>query len=352
MAALALACGGERAAVKTTSQPVPPSWLAKPPSSSEMLFFSGAKEGSDSLEDGKTAALEAARSQAAQFIGTEISASHTDVMSTELASDKATDVVKSRATAMVRSAEIADVYYEKISRPVGSGTVDRFDVWVLIRLPRAEIAKERARQEQEAKDGAAAALTRYREGLDQERAGNVLAALVRYRDALAKVAGAGNSVPTGDAQIATVGKLRTLAQDAVSGAQARARRAVVVAPGWIAGAVTQALSAKGFTAQTQGAGSENAAFEQAKAQGAPYVIVVHASTTPSGRVFAKVAAVAALDVRALDAQTGAVVASTQKQEKGFGNTPQAAQDDAASKAGLTAGNDLAAALVARENEGL
>ena len=66
----------------------------------------------------------------------------------------------------------------------------------------------------------------------------------------------------------------------------------------------------------------------------------------------KLAAVAALDVRALDAQTGAVVASTQKQEKGFGKTPQAAQDDAASKAGLGAGNDLAAALVAKENAGL
>jgi hypothetical protein len=65
-----------------------------------------------------------------------------------------------------------------------------------------------------------------------------------------------------------------------------------------------------------------------------------------------VAATAALDVRALDAQTGAVVASAQKQEKGFGRTPQAAQDDAASKAGLGAGSDLAAALVAKETSGL
>ena len=50
---------------------------------------------------------------------------------------------------MVRSAELSDVYYEKISRPVGSGMVDRFDVWVLIKLPRAEIQKERDRQAQE-----------------------------------------------------------------------------------------------------------------------------------------------------------------------------------------------------------
>jgi hypothetical protein len=47
-----------------------------------------------------------------------------------------------------------------------------------------------------------------------------------------------------------------------------------------------------------------------------------------------------------------VVAATQKQEKGFGRTEQAAQDDAASKAGLGAGEDLAAALVAKETSGL
>jgi hypothetical protein len=98
--------------------------------------------------------------------------------------------------------------------------------------------------------------------------------------------------------------------------------------------------------------NEDAALQQAKAQGMPYVIVVHASTTPGGKVFSQVAAMAALDVRALDARAGAVVASTQKQERGFGRTPQAAQDDAASKAGLGAGNDLAAVLVAKEDSGL
>src|SRR5580692_4418933 len=83
LAAALAACGGEKAAVKTSSQPTPPSWLAKAPSSGDTLFFSGAKEGSSSLEDGKASALEAARSQAAQYIGVEISAEHSDVMSTE-----------------------------------------------------------------------------------------------------------------------------------------------------------------------------------------------------------------------------------------------------------------------------
>ena len=40
-----LACGGEKPAVKTSSSPKPPSWLAKAPTSAETLYFSGAKEG-------------------------------------------------------------------------------------------------------------------------------------------------------------------------------------------------------------------------------------------------------------------------------------------------------------------
>jgi hypothetical protein len=80
--------------------------------------------------------------------------------------------------------------------------------------------------------------------------------------------------------------------------------------------------------------------------------VVHATTTPGGRVFAQVAATAALDVRALDARSGAVVASAQTQAKGVGRTPEAAQQAAASEAGLGAGNEVAAALVAKENAGL
>ncbi|MCA1827381.1 MAG: hypothetical protein ABR567_07815 [Myxococcales bacterium] len=352
--AFLFACGPEKpAAVKTASSPKPPAWLTKTTSDSATLYFSGAKEGASSLDEGKESALEAARSQAAQYIGVEISAEHSDVMSTEEAENKAKDTVKSRANAMVRSAEMADVYYEKTSRDVGGGnTYDRFDVWVLIRLPRAEIEKERDRQKQVARETVKAALGRYREALAQQRAGDELAALIRFRDVLSQLKGQGQNVETGDKQIATAGQLKQLAQDAAAATQAKVRRAIVIAPDWVAGAVTQALSAKGFTAQTQEGASEQAALAAAKAQGTPWVIVVHATTTPGGRVFAQVAASAALDVRALDARNGAVVASTQKQAKGVGRTPEAAQQAAASEAGLGAGNDLAAALVAKENSGL
>ena len=353
LAALALvACGGEKPAVRTTSAPRPPAWLARVPGSGEALYFSGAREGAASLEEGKASAIESARSQAAQYIGVEISAEHRDVMSTEEAENMARDTVKSRATAMLRSAEVADVYYERISREVGAGTVDRYDVWVLLKLPRAEVEKERQRQAQEAAQSAAAAVARYREGRALEAQGDVMGALARYRDALAKAKDVPGGTPTGDREMATASALAQRAQDAAAAARGKARKAIVIAPDWVAGAVTQALSRQGFSAQTQSGGSENAALSQARAQGTPWVIVVHATTTPGGRVFSQVAATAALDVRALDARSGAVVAATQKQAKGVGRTPEAAQQAAASEAGLGAGNEVASALVAKENAGL
>ena len=351
LGAVALAaCGGEKAAVKTTSSPRPPGWLSRVPSSPEAVYFEGAKEGASSLEEGKASAVEAARSQAAQYIGVEISAEHRDVMSTEEAENMARDTVRTRANAMLRSAEVADVYFERISREVPAGTIDRFDVWVLLRLPRAEVEKERQRQAQEAQQTAAAAVARYREGKDHEREGDVLGALVRYRDALARAQQVAGSTPTGDREIGTVSALAQAAQDAAAAARGRTRSAIVIAPDWVAGAVTQALARQGFTART--GGSETSALAQARAQGMPWVIVVHATTTPGGQVFSQVAATAALDVRALDARSGAVVASAQKQAKGVGRTAEAAQQAAASEAGLGAGNEVAAALVARENAGL
>lgn len=353
IALFAAACGESKPnAIRTSSSPKQPAWMTKTMSDSQTLYFSGAKEGASSMDEGKASAIEAARGQAAQYIGVEISASHSDVMSTEEAENKAKDTVQSRATAMVRSAELADVYWEKISRESGSGTIDRYDVWALIRLPRAEIQKERDRQEAEARETAKASLGRYREGVAQSKAGDPLAALIRFRDVLTQVKGIGQKVETGDAEIPTAGKLKQLAQDAANLEQGKVRRAIVIAPDWVAGALTTALSNKGFTAKTQGGMSEDQALSAAKAQGTPWVIVVHATTTPGGKVFSQVAASAALDVRALDARSGAVVAATQKQAKGVGRTPEAAQQAAASEAGLGAGNDVAAALVAKENSGL
>jgi len=351
--AILCACAAEApAVVKTASSPRPPGWMVKVPQEGDTLYFSGAREGAGSLEEGTDAAMQVARAHAAEYIGVDVSSEHQDVMSTDLGSDRVQDTVKGRATALVRGARMADVYYEKFSRKAGATVIDTFDVWVLIKLSRADLEAERVRQEDEQKQIALAALSRMREAQAQEQQGNVLAALVRYRDAEARTRSLPQQIALGDPQLRTSGQLRQAAEDAVAKAQAKARRAVLVAPEWVMGALVQALSSKGFTAITEPSGSEQQALGTARAQGMPWVIVVKGNSVPGGRVLSQVAATASLDVRALESQSGAVVASSVKQTKGFGRTPQAAQQAAANEAGIAAGTDLAAALVAKENAGL
>src|SRR5207237_5009629 len=111
-----------------------------------------------------------------------------------------------------------------------------------IKLSRADLEAERARQQDEQKHTALAALSRLREGQAQERQGNVLAALVRYRDAAAQTRVLPQQIDLSDPQLRTSGQLRQAAEDAVAKAQARARRAGPVARDWVAGSVDQRRS--------------------------------------------------------------------------------------------------------------
>jgi hypothetical protein len=294
--------------------------------------------------------MQAARAHAAEFIGVNVSSEHTDVMSTQVGADGAQDTVKSRASAVIRNARIADVYYEKYSRNAGETTVDRFDVWVLIRISRAELLAERVRQQEELKATADAALHDLHEGEARERTGNLLGALARYRAAVAQLEPIPRQIEVADAQLRTAGQLLQAAQQAVASVQGKVRRAVMVGPDWIAAPVVQALSARGFT--TQAAASEREALDSARAQGVPWVIVVAGTSAPGSRVFSQMAATASLDVRALEAKSGAVAAARVKQGKGFGRTADAARQAAAQQAAKAAGTDLADLLVAKENAGL
>lgn len=351
--ALIAGCAAEApSVVKTASRPNPPAWIVKPPAAPDAAYFSGARENASSLEEGTAAATEAARAHAAEFVGVNVAAEHLDVQSTEIAENRVRDSVKSRTTALIRSARVDDVYYEKYSRKAGATTIDTYDVWVLLKLPTAELVAERERQKQEQTAAAQAALARLREAQAAEESGRLLAALARYRDAAAQSRQLSATVETGDPQLRTSGQLRKAAEDAAARAQAKARRAAVVAPDGVAGALAQALGANGFSSRTFPVGAERQAMGEARAQEVPWVIVVKATTAPGGKVFTQVAATAFLDVRALDTLSGDVVASAQRQAKAVGRTPEAAQQAAASEAALEAGKDISSALVAKEDERL
>lgn len=352
VAVLLSACGGSAPAViHTSSVPKPPGWLTRAPSEGGTLYFVGTKPGADSLDEGKTAAMDKARDEAAKYVGVSISSEFTSVVSTDAGRDsaEATDTVKSRTQALIKNAEQVDVYWEKNSRQAGATSIDKWDVSVLIRLSKADLDAERKRQEDEAKATAAAMLARYRDAIALETQGLAVQALSRLREAQTQLKTVGRSVETGDLQIKLAGQLRQLAEDALARVQQKARRAILVGPDQVAGPLTQGLSKKGFAASARPGLNQDAALQAARTEGLGYVIVVKSTTAPGGQAFGKVSTSVVLDVRALDAQTGAVVASSQKSARQFGHGVAEAERLAAEEAGLSAGNELGAALVARES---
>jgi hypothetical protein len=153
---------------------------------------------------------------------------------------------------------------------------------------------------------------------------------------------------TGDGELRDAGALYQAASDAAARVQAKARTGVVVGPELGIFALTQGLSKKGFAASARGALGDGAALQAARSEGIPYVIVVQAHSTPGQGAFGQVAAHVQLDVRAMETQSGAVVASLQKTGKAFARQPAEAERNAAAEAGASAGSELAGALLARE----
>ena len=349
LASLAAACGSSAPSViKTSSSPQLPSWITKaPPRGGGDMYFVGATTNADSLDDGKSAALNKARGQAAEYLGVRITASQNVVDSTNVAEQTNTDSVKARAEALIRGATIEDVYYERLSRQAGATSIDRYDVWVLAKLSRAELDTEKQRQSSEAKISLQNGIAWLREGQQLERGGQIVEALVRYRKAEAAAGTTTASTDTGDAQLPNAGRLHQVAAEAARAAQAKARRAILVGSPAAMTALSQALAKKGFT--TRFGMDEGAALQTARSDGTPWVIVATEQHTAGGRVFQQVAASVALDVRALDAKSGAVVATSQKQAKEVARTPEAAAAAAAREAGSSAGKELAVQLVDKES---
>ena len=351
LAAVLAACGAPAPSViKTTSSPKMPAWLTRTTQEPGALYFMGAKPGADSLEEGKTAAMDKARSEAAKFIGVDVSSEFSSTASTQAGGDsfQATDVVKSRTMALIKNAELVDVYWEKNSRIAGASTIDRWDVSVLLKMNRADLDAERTRQEDEARSTTNSMFARFQEGRAAESGNLPLAALQRYRDVATQLKGVARTIDTGDSILKTAGALYQAALDAARKVQERARRAVLIGPDLIAGPFTQGLSKKGFSASPRPGVSQDAALAAAKTEGLPYVIVVKSTTAPGGQAFGQVAAQVSLDVRVLDAQSGAVVASTQKTSKAFGKQADAAERAAAQEVGMAAGSEVGAVLVAKE----
>jgi hypothetical protein len=349
---LLAACGEPPPSViKTSSTPKVPAWMTRLPTEGGVLFFSGTQPSAASLDEGKASATDRARDEAAKYIGVSISSKLNSTISTDVGSEsvKAQSEVQSRTAALIKSAQVADVYWEKNARAAGATTLESWDVSVLLKLPQSEVEAERKRQEEEAKATARAMLSRYREGRSLEGKSQALSALQRYRDAERQLQSVGRSVETGDLELKDVGALLQAASDSAKRVQAKARTGVLVGPDLGTGALTQGLSKKGFSASNRGEIDDNSALQAAKSAGIPYVIAVRTHSTPGQGAFNQVAVHVELDVRAVEVQSGAVVAQVRVSKNGFARVPEEAERKAAAEAGTSAGSELATQLLARES---
>lgn len=356
------ACAKQPEIIRRSSAPAQPKWTQSVPRDSEYLYFVGAKSGAPSLEDGRAAALAVALGQASSFIGVSVQAGETVVDSTVAHENLVRSDVRSQTAGELRSAEIADTYFESMSRVVGSGVFERFDVWVLLRFPRAEAERERSRQEEALRSEAEAAQRRFLAARQAQERNDWALAVRLLNESNTRLA------PLAGKRVALEGEFISTAElaDAVirelAHSRRESRRSVVVFSEELlgrpstaaigAGAIAEALGNHGFVVSTPETGDtegDRAALALAKGRGARLALVVSAKVARTGTVLGSHAScTASLSVRALDVLSGEVLARAEGQGRGIKADVGVAASEALREAGFAAADKLLGSLLARE----
>lgn len=362
LVAFVAGCTSKPEIIRNSSAPNPPRWTQTLPQDQRYLYFVGAKSGAPSLEDGRSAALASALSQASQFIGVQVTANETVVDSTRAHESMVRSDVTAKAGGEVRSAELADSYHESLSRIVGATQFDRFDVWVLVRFPREEADRERARQEEARRAEAKLAQARYEEARDASSRGDFRLAVRLLSEADQRLVPLKGQQISLDGPHSTVADLSATVSRALKDAIAERRRTAVVyseralgTPSRTpvsAGRIAEILTGQGFVVlapQRGNVSNEASAIEAARGAGARIALLVSADATRTGTVFGTQASCTAnVTVRALDVATGAVLAQADKQARGIRGDAGIAASEALREAAEAAADELAKALIARE----
>jgi hypothetical protein len=179
---LPLGCSAPAKIIRETSTPMRPKWIDAVPQQPDALYFVGIRSGAETLEQGLDSAVKNASARIAGFLKSKIK-SDFEEHSTEV-EQSLRQQISSKSQASVSGAKVADWYYEKIKRVDNKFSIERYDVYVLISYPRAEVEKENARQEKERIEAAQSAYELYVRGRDQEKRRLLAGAKRSYRQAL------------------------------------------------------------------------------------------------------------------------------------------------------------------------
>lgn len=164
---LQTACAPPAQILRESSATTKPGWIIQPPQSNELLYFTGIKSGTDTLEEGREAAVKDAMAKIAGFLGSKVQSLFEDY-STEI-EQNLKQQISSKSSASIFGASVVDWYYEKVVRIDKKFRMEKYDVYVLVSFKKSEVEKELQRQQDEKITRVTTAYDLYSKGLEAEK---------------------------------------------------------------------------------------------------------------------------------------------------------------------------------------
>jgi len=154
-----------------------PAWIDRLPTSNEYIYVIGIRSGASTLEAGRNEAARQAVGELASYLGVRMQ-SKLQVFMTDLETRVQDEMKATSEKVELRGGLIHDWHVERT--PQGT-----YDVYVLLRFPRAEIEKEQARLSQMLAQKASLAQQGMRQAIEAERRGDIIGALSAYTSVVA-----------------------------------------------------------------------------------------------------------------------------------------------------------------------
>jgi len=207
-----------------------PGWIVRPPQSDEGLFSVGIATGAASLDEGRTAAALDAVEDVVFYLGLRASARY-EQRRTHL-TNEILSLIETSGSAEVTGGRTAELYFERYRTRGAAASRNVYDVYVLFRVPHAELEAERSRilaERAQAKRRAAALVAETSfESLAEDFIGG-LARLAGARRELERAAPGSSTMNRIDVLFDEIGVRTRLSLEAVEPESGDARLRVVTA---------------------------------------------------------------------------------------------------------------------------
>lgn len=351
---------------KETSQPTKPAWISQLPRDNTFFYYIGSHSGAETLEKGENAARKDALAKVAEYLGIDIKAQLDMTMTENDQSVK--EHLKTKTEALITQATIVDSYHEKTIRTTNDFKKEMFDVYLLLKYPKAEAQKELARREAENRNRAQAAYNLFQSGKIQESQGNYRQARQFFHEGMDILSQIPTVVSLDQPEVHNTRELASLLKNEEQKAIGNLRRVVVWVqetnldkahtPSTLGASLQAVLTKNNFSVADQPIPHSNpdgellagdkALLAALKSQGVQYLIASQAHTIFSSTAMNKHFYKAQGVMKVFSTQTGETLITIPIDSQGYHQDPSQAGLNALKEAGTTAGDHLVKELLAKE----